>query len=748
MARSRAKSKAKATALHEWVNLIAVTGPFPDDKLLNEIWPDGLDQLVSPETAAELGQTYAAFQDRPELHGAFCDFVCDRVLGYLGSDSWLTGADLPPNLQLARPGQPFRPSAALHQDDQLHLLVACYPPRQRLDANLSDHDQSPLELMTELCRAQAVPLALLANGEQWLLLHVPADLPTTCARFETRDWLEERGTLQGFANLLHLRRFIGVADKETLAALFRRTLADTGEVTETLGRQVRQAVEILARTFDQLDLDQQRRLLADLPEHHVYEGLLTVMMRLVLVFCAEDRGLFPRETNQLYGAHYALGNLRAQLCEQARSQGEELLERRYDAWCRLLACFRLIHGGLEHERLSLPAYGSSLFDPERYPFLEGRRPGQSHAAAEPPRVDNRTVLHLLEALQILRLNQHSRFLDFQTLGPEEIGYVYEGLLDHTLARASEPVLGLGGSESGATDHQPELPLSTLEAQAAQGRPALLAFLAEQTGKREASLEKALDQGVADEQRLRLACGNDAQLLARLRPFAGLIRRDSRGVPFVVLTGGVYVTGGTDRRNSGTHYTPKLLSEETVRHTLDPLVYDGPAEGLPEQDWRLCAPERILALKICDPGMGSGAFLVQTCRYLGARLVEAWQQRAALHGELARQPQAEPALGAWDEALLGASDEERLAHARRLICTRCLYGVDKNPMAVEMAKLSLWLITLDSQKPFTFLDHHLAHGDSLLGLARLDQLLAFHPDPAQAQSFLFLDDVRKQVAARS
>src|SRR5207244_2916011 len=108
-------------------------------------------------------------------------------------------------------------------------------------------------------------------------------------------------------------------------------------------------------------------------------------------------------------------------------------------------------------------------------------------------------------------------------------------------------------------------------------------------------------------------------------------------------------------------------------------------------------KQILDLKICDPAMGSGAFLVEVCRQLGDVLVKSWH----VHNQVPRIP----------------PDEDETLHARRLIAQRCLYGVDKNPLAVDLAKLSLWLATLARDHPFTFLDHALRSGDSLLGLPR-------------------------------
>src|SRR5262249_9696163 len=158
------------------------------------------------------------------------------------------------------------------------------------------------------------------------------------------------------------------------------------------------------------------------------------------------------------------------------------------------------------------------------------------------------------------------------------------------------------------------------------------------------------------------------------------------------TGSVFVTAGTDRRSTGTHYTPRSLTEPIVQYTLEPLVYTGPAEGWPKEQWRLRMAKELLDLKICDMACGSRALLVAVCRYLAERLVEAWEEAEARHpGTPGITPEGSASTGAANEQLIPKDIGERLAYARRLVVQRCLYGVDKNPLAVEMAKLSLWLL---------------------------------------------------------
>ena len=175
-------------------------------------------------------------------------------------------------------------------------------------------------------------------------------------------------------------------------------------------------------------------------------------------------------------------------------------------------------------------------------------------------------------------------------------------------------------------------------------------------------------------------------------------------PRIVPPGAMVLQPSDERRKSGSHYTPRSLTEPIVRTTLRPIL-----ERLGESP----KPEQILDLKVCDPAMGSGAFLVEACRQLGDELVKAWHAHDCV-------PTIPP-------------DEDELLHARRIVAQRCLYGVDKNPMAVDLAKLSLWLATLAKEHPFTFLDHALRHGDSLVGLTKA-QILGFHWKPEKQRDF--------------
>jgi len=195
--------------------------------------------------------------------------------------------------------------------------------------------------------------------------------------------------------------------------------------------------------------------------------------------------------------------------------------------------------------------------------------------------------------------------------------------------------------------------------------------------------------------------------------------DERGSPDKrTLSAGTPILQPTaERRSTGSHYTPRSLTEPIVRHALEPTF---------ERLGPNARPEEVLDLKVCDPAMGSGAFLVEACRALAARLVQAW----------ARWPETRPRLPA---------DEDEDLHARRLVAQRCLYGVDKNPMATDLAKLSLRLATLARDHEATFLDHALKSGDSLVGLTRA-QIAAVHWDTSKPGLPLFRELIRERFEA--
>lgn len=747
---------------NEWLSLVPNSGPFLSLPVLAQALPQGLDSH-DVDHARRLRLAFDEWDDNqlskrpdPGLHRAWVKFVLGETLGY--DELLAEGQEIPQTLksEVAEYGETLKPDWIVNDPNtkKARLIVQVYPRSQALTKPVaaSRWKVSPDTRMMQLLHDTGIRLGLVTNGDHWMLVNAPKNETTGYASWYANLWLEEKDTLRAFRTLLGSDRLFSVPEGETLEALLDKSASDQQEVTDQLGYQVRKAVEVLIQALDKADQEHGRKLLADVHEKVLYESALTVMMRLVFLFCAEERELLLLG-DELYDKNYAVSTLREQLRVTADQFGEEILGLRYDAWTRLLTTFRTVYAGAKHDRLKLPAYGGSLFNPDRFPFLEGRKFDTSwkNTEATPLPINNRTVLHLLEALQVLQTKIGKTFearkLSFRSLDIEQIGHVYEGLLDHTAKRATEPMLGLAGTR----DKEPEIALADLEKIASNGEKELLKTLKEESGRSESAIKKSLNSQLEDQliSRFRTSC-QDTELWNRVKPFAGAVRFDDIGYPVVITSGSVFVTSGTDRRSSGTHYTPKSLTEPIVQYTLEPLVYVGPTVGLPKEQWKLRSAKELLSLKICDMACGSGAFLVQVCRYLSARLLEAWDAIQKDNDRSVRiTPEGEPSTGKPAEMLIPDDPDERQTYALRIVAQRCIYGVDINPLAVEMAKLSLWLLTLAKDKPFEFLDHNIRCGDSLVGIHNLDQLRKFSLNGKGEDNSLllqFLDPKIKEAIA--
>ena len=723
----------KASVHYNWLRLIEVSGPFVSATALDEAFPNGLDGL-DKGVKRQLSRYYDEWLEAMEtnspyfeqLHAAWCEAVLREGLEFREND--LESANSYVAKDDAGIGT-FTADKVLKDDAGKPLLFVKFLASdvRPADRDVSDEwKDSCIEKMTRLCRMHDVRVGLVTNGEQWVLVNAaPGGSLSGSATWYVRLWFQEDETLRAFVSLLGFRRFVG-APKKRLPYLLDESLKHLEEVTDTLGKQVMAAVEVLLEGFDRTDLDANRTLLADVAPQELYEASLTVMMRLIFLLCAEERGLMLLGEKK-YDDVYAVSTLRNKLEKDADRYGPQVLERRFDAWARLLSVFRAVFAGIDHSQLKLAAMGGSLFDPDKYPFLEGRSKDERWRNDNPPPlpIDNRTVLHLLESLQVLNHKNGAIQLSFRSLDVEQIGYIYEGLLEFTAKKASETLVGLKGDKSHLN---PEIALSELESLAMDSKEKLFARVKELTGRSALEREYTRETDESLMPQLVKVCRGDESLKSRILPYLNWIRLSAWGEPVVYHKDSFYVTEGTDRRSSGTHYTPRALTEMIVREALEPVVYDGPAKGTPRAEWKLKSPSELLDLKVCDPAMGSGAFLVQACRYLGDRLVEAWAaaekdgKAVASNGTVAEFPPNDPMSNLLDD---------RICEARRLVAEKCLYGVDINPLAVELAKLSLWLVTISKGRPFGFLDHNLKSGDSLLGVSDIKQLIQFRMKPSSA-----------------
>jgi hypothetical protein len=735
-----------------WLGLVEVSGPFLSIPVLRRAWPAGLDALDRSARArlraehADYFDVPAAERDRDHWIGyVLADLLSWGELLAWGSEKAGGLEDSPERLTLAVPehGEAIASSFGFAgRDGALRLLglVCDNSPTGRI--NGSSWAASPADRLALLLRHHDVPLGLATDGRWWVLVWAPRGKATTQAAFDASLWREERDLLRAFVSLLCRARFFGVPGDETLPALLERSQDNQEEITEALGVQVRRAVELLIDAIGQAEEEVRRHRpeVAPVEAHEAYVGAVTVMMRLVFLLFAEERHLLPND-DPVYQAYYSASRLVDELERRASEPGgEAALEFTDVAWHQLLALFRAIYGGVHAGSLKLPPYDGSLFDPDAHPWLEGRFTHEDGSATEVLRIDDRTALHMLRAVQYVEVGtgkgRERRRLSFAALDVEQIGYVYEGLLGFDAFRADDDVLGL----IGRAGEEEEVALTDIEDHAAAiaAERGDITTLAERLADRYkdsgigsvAAITKKLARLVGDEladarRKLLSATGNDPLLADRLLTFYRLLRPDLSGLPTVFRKGTMYVTQSPLRRFTGTHYTPRDLAERVVEGALEPLVYaPGPLQTADTKLWKPRTSTEILGLKIADIAMGSAAFLVAASRYLGRHLLEAWIRE---HDDRAAGWVADTGNGGGLGDVIDIETHPDAVNARRLIIEHCLYGADINPMAVEMAKLSLWLVSMDSTKPFTFVDDKLACGDSLLGITNLEQLEWMHLD---------------------
>ena len=613
--------------------------------------------------------------------------------GYAGTDGVPVPAEL--EIRLSDYGETLRPDFAVRERDPeagevpWQLLVQVLGEGEDLNkttVGAGRLEASPQGRMERLLRSTSVVAGLLFNGDALRLVSAPRGESSGWMDFRVADMTQTAGRplCSALRLLLSEQRLLALPKQQRLAALLTDSRRYQNEVSERLSEQVMHALYDLLRGVQAANDASGGELLreslsAEGDPNDVYRGLLAVILRLVFLRYAEERGMLPDD--KTFVPHYSVAALYQRLREDAALY-PDTMDQRFGAWAQLLVLFRLIHDGAgEHATggaFSLPGRRGALFDPDRYPFLEGRRGGGGRQITErvqPPLVSDGAVYRVLEKLVVL----DGERISYRTLDVEQIGSVYEIIMGFRLETAEGRSVAVKSAKKlGAP--------TTVDLDELARQP---------TERRGKWLQDRVDRTLTDTVKKGLREANSVEDL-----HAALERvLDKDATPDLVLPGSLVLQPSDERRRSGSNYTPRELTEPIVRNTLAPLL-----DRLRSAEGRAPTAAQILDLKICDPAMGSGAFLVETCRQLADALIEAWQA----HDEMPTIP----------------PDEDEVVHARRLIAQRCLYGIDRNPMAVDLAKVSLWLSTLARDHPLTFLDHAFRHGDSLVGLTR-QQIEAFH-----------------------
>jgi len=650
--------------------------------------PDGLVVTKSALKAAEANITWPVI----ELQAVLKDLAGETkvvldlrrffedILGW-SSEFVVAREDLPETLKVPLDGGDFlTPHFAVRsadEDGEFVFLVGL-PEKLGADLDAATDDKrwsaTPHQKFERLLRETGVHVGLLTNGRVFRLVYAPKGESAGWITFRLAEMLsvDGRPLLGALHMLLNQRRLLSLEPEKRLHGLLKASREYQNTVSNALREQILAALRELLRGFEHADRVAGGAILGEVRREHLqeaYAGLVTVIMRMVFVLFAEERGLLPME-NDLYASSYSLTRLYAQLVEERGRFGDGL-DDRYGAWARVITLFRLLHDGVEAaDGLVLPARKGEFFDSNAFPFLEGRPRGSVRQVGESldvPRISDGVVFRVLDQLLVLGGER----LQYRGLDVEQIGSVYEGLMGFEVEVAEGPSLCL----------TPEHVVVNLEEVLRQ--PGLERA---KTLKEKASVD------------LKDKAGAEVKAAATVEALrAALSKRMSTRQPGLIAAGSLYLQPGEERRKSGSHYTPKSLTAPIVETTLRPLL---------ERFGPNITPKDILGLKICDPAMGSAAFLVEACRQLADLLVAAWRRTNSM-------PDLPP-------------DEDPLLHARRLIAQRCLYGVDKNPLAVDLARLSMWLVTFAKEHPFTFVDHALRCGDSLVGLSR-EQIVSMSLD---------------------
>ncbi|MBD2150431.1 N-6 DNA methylase [Pseudanabaena sp. FACHB-1277] len=559
---------------------------------------------------------------------------------------------------------------------------------------------TPQQKFERLLRGLKIPMGLLTNGKELRLVYAPEGESSGYLTFSFAAMAEVAGRslLSAFYMLLSSYRVFQanvMGDDRRLCKILENSRLSQNEVSERLADQVLDALWELLAGFQAADAAVNGKILTPLSPtgrgaggeglmQHIYGGLVTVLMRLVFLLYAEERDVMPDDA--MYQGNYAVTGLYDRLRDDA-SNYPDTMEQRFGAWAWLLSLFRLVYDGGGATEDYLPARKGQLFKPDEYPFLEGYGEGV-------PRVSDGTIFRVLDKLLILEGDR----LSYRSLDVENIGSVYEGIMGYRVERAESVSLGVTSKPKGSKiSTTVVVDMQALLVAKGSDRAGLLKTWAncEVTGNALKELKEAKTlEGIA----------------------AALGRKVSHRTQNLLAVGALFLQPTEERRRSGSHYTPRKLTEPIVRKTLEPIF-----AGLGSAP----TAAQVLSLKVCDLAMGSGAFLVEACRQLADAVVAAWE-RDGMPDDLPKS-------------------EEPILIARRLVAQRCIYGVDKNPFAVNLAKLSLWLATLAKNYPFTFIDHALKCGDSLVGLTSRE-IGAFESN-TQLSLFRPIADLVKDVVSK-
>ena len=607
-------------------------------------------------------------------------------------------------------------------------IALCYTGAWDQDLDAGHGRARPGALLEAALAHDGVGYGLLLTGERIRLIRAPGDGARGAYLEADLAGLVEDDAPESFAalhRLMSASSFQPTADGSIpIAELEQESRRHAEQVSADLKRAVFAAAEVVVSG-----------LLADAAARHPGSNVLAMggrelrscrdaalltLYRLLFILYAEARD--PRlDEHRLYRDSYSAQGL---LDEILREPDRVFAVNRATMWPRLLALFDIYDRGLPPITpwRNIPPRGGDFFSAAT---PEGRLLAQA-------RLPDRTVAEVLLNLATTapRRGVGRERISFRELDIENLGAVYEGLLEYEPRVASNTTFEIRvQGRAYVLDSDEVVRLCRLkhlglrgDAELAVGTPAAGLF---RDATAEEESEPVEEGGTSsdrydepDEDGVRK--GGTALLVRRFEP------------------GAFHFVPGPSRKGSGSFYTPRPLVQDLVHHALGPAIESQPASVI----------ER---LRVVDPACGSGHFLVEAMRFLGRALHRAWVEE---HGSTPPQEFRDTIGQGWDTDW-GASDEdaravrsEARAWCKRRIAERCLFGVDLNPTAVQLARVALWIESAAGDRPLTYFQHHVREGNALLGTwlsrLRMPPLPALSRLSSEAQPGLFEKLVRDAV----
>ena len=568
-------------------------------------------------------------------------------------------------------------------------------------------------------RTHKMKIGIFTNGHDFELIYAGVDRDAWI-RWDTDTWFGTEISQQlssSFFSLVSARK-----NKIDLLEIVEKSQQKQADLSITLGEQVRDAIELFLEGHSG-NIESSRKLIeaalgttwdvkTNLQPQQldpIYQAATRIINRLIIILYAEARQLFP-VNDLLYQNSYSLDQLFINLIEAEKEVDTELDDQFY-TWKRIQGLFRLVYYGFEnYEDFSFAAYGGDLFQPGNINSNDPILRVISVFESNDWEVSDLELLQILYKLKTTKISSGKLkgttvLVDFLQLDTEYIGMIYEGTLDYQLKHVSEKDNGVLVLENkGETYFFPKNQIEQLNDKQIHERLSKVLV----KGKKKKQTKKKSKEGHTPssdhekrfQQRVEQILIDHPQVKIRTYP-----------------VGRLYLTKwGSLRKGSGTYYTRPGLVTPVVEKALAPLTYTNQ-----NNQSILKTPEDLLKLKIVDPAMGSGGFLIGCIRYLTQKMYESLLEYGRIRkegGEIEIQLKSSIFIG--DERTLSVTGDGTLDGRnnilniiRPLIVNNCIYGVDINPYAVELAKIAIWLTTLDNKQPFKFLNHKLKVGNSLI-----------------------------------